>query len=246
MLIKFEEWPLTRRSFCREFAEPEAGAFRVSERIKDPFEERNPRVSFVFDLWLIHGSLTHAVCISWNVFGFTKRDDFFFPREQNSWIPLSLLNCYSLCLSRRGMCFGKFSTPLRPSRKKDSLWVLQQNGSLASARPKPHKQRLFCLCEDEYKNFAEYPSGWLTLYDHSVLIKPQSLCIMLEIDKKKKTPSWDVIKRRVVLNTKVSVASLCPEWQQTNGEKLVHTPSVCLLCKAMIGVAEWKHLGSDF
>lgn len=73
-----------------------------------------------------------------------------------------------------------------------------------------------------------------------------SLCVLCWKLTQKKTPSWDVIKRRVVLNTKVSVASLCPEWQQTNGEKLVHTPSVYLLCKAMIGVAEWKHLGSDF
>lgn len=39
----------------------------------------------------------------------------------------------------RGMCFRRSSTPPRPSRKEEALWIL------ASARPKLHKQRLFCL-----------------------------------------------------------------------------------------------------
>lgn len=68
-----------------------------------------------------------------------------FLKKAEAWIPHFLLNCYSLCLTWSGMCFGKFSTPLRPSRKTEALWLLQQNASLASARLMPHKQRSVCL-----------------------------------------------------------------------------------------------------
>lgn len=48
----------------------------------------------------------------------------------------------------RGMCFRRVSTPLRPGRKEEALWIL------ASARPKLHKQRLFCLPGRRRRNSA--------------------------------------------------------------------------------------------
>ena len=132
-----------------------------------------------------------------------KRDDFF-PRAK-LWIPLYLLNCYSLCLSRRGMCFGKFSTPLRPSRKKEAFWLVQQNASLASARLKPRKQRLFCLCEEEYKNF--FLSN-IPLADSHYMITRFWLSLGLHVLYLKLTRKIS-LKHTVVLKTEVRAVSLC-------------------------------------
>lgn len=112
--IKFEEWPLTTRSFCRKVAGLEA------------FKRKNfTRLWFVFNsLKCDTHYLHHLECLS----SFFVKEMTFSPGAKLR-IPLSLVNCYSLCLSQTGMCFGKFSTPPRPSRKKEAFWLLQQKAS---------------------------------------------------------------------------------------------------------------------
>lgn len=146
VLIKFEERPLTTKPFCRKAAGPPQMLLRV---LKDLIWRGET------DFFSTFGTFK---CILISVLNTLKTDTYselqsvsflkgmtFSPRAKLR-IPLSSLNCYSLSLSQSGMCFGKFSAPLRLSRKKEAFWLLQQNALLTSAWLMPQKQRLYCLC----------------------------------------------------------------------------------------------------
>lgn len=142
--IKFAEWPLTTRSHWRKLAGPEVW----STTLKNVWKDFLLSLILFSRVWFIATTLAATPRV------------LFSPQQQKLWIPRSLLNCYSLCLSRTGMCFGKFSTPLRPSRKKEAYRLLLQNASLASARLMPRKQRPVCLCGGVQEFCTVSP--WLT------------------------------------------------------------------------------------
>lgn len=165
--------------------------------------------SCVFELNFIHSALTHSVGIRDSVFPRSQMSEFLFPCSK----------CFSWCLSCNGMCSGKFSTPLRPSRKKEAFWLLLQNDSLASARLTASQTKTVLFVRRSTRIFAAYPSGWPTLYDRSALIRTHSLRIIFEIEP------WDGNKHDVTLKSVWScAASLRPQWQPIYGERLALYP----------------------
>lgn len=134
--------------------------------------QKQTSATYVSDCTVILSALTHSVYIRGHVLPRSNTSNFFFPCS----------DCFSLCLSQGGMCFGKFSTPLRLSRKTEAFWLLLQNDSLASAQLTASQTKSVLFVRRSTRIFAAFPSGWLTLYHHSALIKTHSLCIIFKFD----------------------------------------------------------------
>lgn len=148
-------------------------------------------------------------------FSFSQR--WVFPQEQNF---VFLFPCSTVipCVCLREECaLGSFQ------HLRDQAGRRRHSESCSRM---PHSHPLDRSLTNKDCSVCERRTDWLTLYDHSALIKPHSLFIKFDLKKKR-----IFHQNGVKLKSEVSFTTLYFEWQQSHGE----TKAPLCACSATVG-----------